>query len=265
MLTDFQRKLAIRRMAEDAGKVDSVGGKKEVLQGMKMALTDYRVWWLAVTLTGMVVGLSFNIYFPTLTESMGFEGTTALLMCAPPWIFATLVAFPWSVNSDRRQERTFHILVSNIISIAGFVIAAATTNQAARYVALFLMTLGYCGFICVYAFTASSFIRPTSRRSVAIAFVNAFSNLGNIAGSYVWDADKFGADGYRQSYAICISCTGFSCFAILGFRYILKNLNNTIEKLEEEYPGVDPWDIPEKFDRQLDNALLVKRGFRYML
>ncbi|TIA71112.1 hypothetical protein E3P92_02793 [Wallemia ichthyophaga] len=264
-LSPLERKLAIRRMAEDAGKVDSVGGKKEVLEGMKMALSDYKVWWLALTLTGMVIGLSFNIYFPTLTKNMGFEGTRALLMCAPPWIFATLVAFPWSVNSDRCQERTFHILVSNLISIAGFIIALATTNQAARYVALFLMTLGYCGFICVYAFTASSFIRPTSRRSVAIAFVNAFSNIGNIAGSYIWDADKFGPDGYRQSYAICLSCTGFSCFAILGFRYILKDINKKIEKLEEEYPGVDPWDVPEKFDRKIDYSLLVKRGFRYML
>ncbi|TIB68010.1 hypothetical protein E3Q23_04448, partial [Wallemia mellicola] len=264
-LSPLERKLAIRRMAEDAGQVDTVMDKHEVLRGMKMALLDYRVWWLSLTLFGMVIGLSFNIYFPTLTEEMGFEGTQALLMCAPPWIFATIVAFPWSVSSDRFQERTFHILVSNLVSIVGFIIAIATQNKAARYFSLFLMTLGYCGFICVYAFTSSSFIRPTSRRSVAIAFVNAFSNIGNIAGSYIWDADKFGPSGYRQSYAICISCTGLSCFLILGFRYILVNLNKKIEKLEEEYPGMDPWDIPEKCDRKLDNALLVKRGFRYML
>lgn len=250
-------------MAEDAGKVDTVMSKTEVLQGMKMALLDYRVWWLAITLTGMVVALSFNIYFPTLTENMGFGEIQSLLMCAPPWIFATLVAFPWSLNSDRRHERTFHIVAANLLSIIGFIIAIATTNQAARYVALFFMTLGYCGFICVYAFTANSFIRPTSRRSVAIAFVNAFSNIGNIAGSYVW-GDQFKPD-YKYSYAICISCAGFSCLMILGFRFILMDLNKKIDKLEEEYPGVDPWDIPEKFDRKLDNALLVKRGFRYML
>ena len=142
-------------MAEDAGKVDQVEGKAEVLQGMKMALLDYRVWWLALALTGMVVSLSFNVYFPTLTKGMGFGNIQSLLLCAPPWIFATLVSFPYSLNSDRRRERTFHIIFSNIVAIIGYIIAIATENQAARYVSLFFMTCGYCGFIVLYAFTAN--------------------------------------------------------------------------------------------------------------
>jgi hypothetical protein len=73
---------------------------------------------------------------------------------------------------------------------------------AARYVALyvlystvpvgrrltvdsFLMAQSYAGFICFLTWTSNTFARSPSKRAVALAFINAFSQLGNIAGSYV--------------------------------------------------------------------------------
>lgn len=42
------------------------------------------------------------------------------------------------------------------------------------------------------------------KRAVAIAFVNAFSQLGNIAGSYIYPSDW--APGYRKSFGIALGC-----------------------------------------------------------
>lgn len=70
-----------------------------------LAIKDWKVWWLAVALTGQVVGLSFNVYFPSehidwgrnvynhcfilaLTSTLGYNRTISLLLCAPPWGFA---------------------------------------------------------------------------------------------------------------------------------------------------------------------------------
>ena len=61
--------------------------------GFISAMTDWKVWWLALALTSMVVSLSFNAFFPTLSATLGYNRTITLLLCAPPWIFATLVAF----------------------------------------------------------------------------------------------------------------------------------------------------------------------------
>lgn len=49
----------------------------------------------------------------------------------------------------------------------------------------FLMAQSYAGFICFLTWTSSTFARPPSKRAVALAFINAFSQLGNIAGSCV--------------------------------------------------------------------------------
>lgn len=49
----------------------------------------------------------------------------------------------------------------------------------------FLMAQSYAGFVCQYAWISGSFPRPPSKRAVALALINAFSQLGNIAGSCV--------------------------------------------------------------------------------
>lgn len=78
----------------------------------------------------------------------------------------------------------------------------STTNTAGRYVALFLQASSYAGFIVFYSWISSTFPRPPAKRAVAIAFINAFSQLGNIAGSYVWNLSD---NGYRKSYGIVLS------------------------------------------------------------
>jgi hypothetical protein len=47
------------------------------------------------------------------------------------------------------------------------------------------MAQSYAGFVCFLTWTSNTFARPPSKRAVALAFVNAFSQLGNIAGSWV--------------------------------------------------------------------------------
>lgn len=91
---------------------------------------------------------------------------------------------------------------SYAFGIIGFIIAISTMNVAARYVSLsalilltlnpsadydtlnrFLMAQSYAGFVCMYAWVSNSFPRSPSKRAVALALINSFSQMGNIAGS----------------------------------------------------------------------------------
>ena len=89
--------LAERRMAEDIGVGDE--GETESRgqwYSLVSTVSDWKVWWLALALTSMVVFLSFNAYFPTLAKTMGYDDTVTLLLCAPPWVFAAIVVYLWS-------------------------------------------------------------------------------------------------------------------------------------------------------------------------
>ncbi|KAH9977701.1 MFS general substrate transporter [Lactifluus volemus] len=221
--------LAKLRMQEDVGVGDceETERKDSRFPGLRDALGDWRVYWLALALTSLVVSLSFNAFFPTLTETLGYSPTVTLLLCAPPWGFATVIAFVVSRHSDKTGERFFHIAIPLSIGLIGFVIAISTMRLVARYIALFLMAQSYAGFICFLTWTSNTFARPPSKRAVVLAFVNAFSQLGNIGGSYVWQ--KSWGPTYIRSYAICISTNGLCIVMCLIFRQVLANQNKQRE------------------------------------
>ncbi|KAL5637257.1 hypothetical protein ACGC1H_001037 [Rhizoctonia solani] len=63
-LSPEERRLAEVRMAEDVGgEVDKDSSQEGHLYGFFLALKDWKVWWFAVALTGITIGLSFNAYF----------------------------------------------------------------------------------------------------------------------------------------------------------------------------------------------------------
>ncbi|KAH7887580.1 major facilitator superfamily domain-containing protein [Phlebopus sp. FC_14] len=244
-LTDEERRLALKRMEEDAGVGDQDeterGGRAH---GLHLAVTDWKVWWFALAMTSQVIALSFNAYFPTLSATLGYNPTITLVLCAPPFLFAVIITFWLSRRSDAKKERFYHMTSSYVVGIVGFVIAISTMNTAARYVSLFLMAQMYAGFVVMYAWMSNSFPRPPSKRAVCLSLINGFSQLGNISGSYIWPSNW--GPTYRYSYGICIACAGTTIVMSWIFREHLKSLNHKMDE-EEQEKGIE------------------EKGFRYIL
>ena len=147
------------------------------------------------------------------------------------------------------------------MGIIGFIISMSTLNVAARYLALFLQAGAYAGFIVFYSWISTSFPRPPAKRAVAIALLNAFSNIGNIIGSYVWDLKE---NGYRKSYGTVLAMFGVTILGSYAFRMILVNLNKRIEARKTQQDVVEQPGHIESIDNA-DEAVNVKRGFRYLV
>jgi hypothetical protein len=156
------------------------------------------------------------------------------------WVLANVdfLHLPRCRHSDVTGERFFHIVIPLCIGIVGFIIAISTMRLAARYFALyvsclsvrfdgyltvisFLMAQSYSSFICFLAWTSNIVARPPSKRAVALAFINAFSQLGNVAGSWV----------------SCVVCWTFTAF---GFNFIRTGIYG-------KSPGVRPMPIRTRF------------------
>lgn len=178
--TEEERAVAVLRMTEDVGEADEDSAEQSPWAGLIMAVKDVKIYVMMLTFTAYVVGLSFNAFFPSLTRTLGFGYITTLLMSAPPWAFACLVSIINAWHADRTQERFWHIVGPIFGGLVGFIISMSTLNTAGRYVALFLQASSYAGFIVFYSWISSSFPRPPAKRAVAIAMINAFSQLGNI-------------------------------------------------------------------------------------
>ncbi|BGP53480.1 hypothetical protein JCM8202v2_001039 [Rhodotorula sphaerocarpa] len=215
--------LAQLRMTEDAGTADETTVSSWT--AFKLAMCDIKLWTMSLLL------LIMNQFFPQLTKTLGYDNTTSLLLCAPPFAFAALTAFMVSRDSDKRQERFLHIVVPLLFGVVGFIIAMTTHSFAPRYISLFLMAGSYSGFVVFYAWVASTFARPAMTRGVAIAAVNAISQLGNIIGAYIFPAHW--GPSYRNSYAICISCFAVTIAIAYLHRWNLTRLNRKLARRDE--------------------------------
>ncbi|KGO42789.1 Major facilitator superfamily domain, general substrate transporter [Penicillium expansum] len=259
--TEEERQVAQLRMLEDVGEADTDSEELGAFGGLKMALLDPKIYVMMLTFTAYVVGLSFNAFFPTLTGTLGFAYVPTLLMSAPPWVFSCIVSVINAWHADKTQEKFWHVIGPIGMGTVGFVICMATSNVAARYVALFLQAGSYAGFIVFYSWISSSFPRPPAKRAVAIAMINAFSQLGNVAGSYVWDLQD---NGYRSSYGIVLSMFGVTVGGCWYFRWMLVGLNHQLE--EGELADVARGEPTENdiIDSQ-DESLRMRKGFRYLV
>jgi MFS family permease len=207
-------------------------------------------------------------------------------MSAPPWVFACIFSLVNAWHADRTQEKVsltpkppspsqtqstqltnpsqiWHIYGPIFMGLVGFIISMSTLNVAARYIALFLQAGSYAGFIVFYSWISSSFPRPPAKRAVALALINAFSQLGNIAGSYVWGLKE---NGYRKSYGIVTAMYGITIVGFWIFRMILVNLNKKLEIKEAEWDAQNSEQQGDvAFMESADESLRMRKGFRYLI
>ncbi|KAF6793442.1 tartrate transporter [Colletotrichum sojae] len=256
--TEEELYVAQLRMTEDVGEADADSDDMGPMDGLIMAVKDVKIYVMMLTFTAYVVGLSFNAFFPTLTGTLGFAYVPTLLMSSPPWAFSCIISLINAWHADRTQERFWHIVGPICVGLVGFVISMSTLNVAARYVALFLQASSYAGFIVFYSWISSSFPRPPAKRAVAIAMINAFSQLGNVAGSYVWGLK---ANGFRQSYGIVTAMFGVTIVGCYIFKVILDNLNKKLEA------GERAWEVHGDITHtdEMEASRKLGKGFRYLV
>ncbi|KAF8351500.1 MFS general substrate transporter [Amanita rubescens] len=216
-LSFSEQRLAQMRMIEDTGAVT----KKH--DGFILAVADWKVWWLAFSMMALFAALSYHVYFPTLSATMGYNRTITLLLCVPPWIFASAVALLLSRHSDNAQERFWHITFSLSMGCVGFFIAMLTMNTMVRYISLFLMAQMFAGFVCFWAWVSGSIPDSASKRAVALALINCFAQLGNVFGIYAWPSSW--GPSYWKSYAFCTAMTAICIIMCYIFRRQLISLN----------------------------------------
>ncbi len=162
-------------------------------------------------------------------KTLGQNDVNTLLLTAPPYVLAVITTFLNSWHADRTGERFFHITLPLLFAIFAYILAAATTTTAPRYVAMMFMVPGvYTGYVVALAWISNSIPRPPAKRAAALAFINAVSNTSSIYASYMYDA----AFAPRYVIAMSVNCA-MALMAILAattLRIILVRLNRKLEQ-----------------------------------
>ncbi|KAL2006869.1 hypothetical protein VTN00DRAFT_9537 [Thermoascus crustaceus] len=231
-LSEEEKELAAWRLEEDIGEDDWVDSEHQsFLHGAKLAALDIKTYILMVLIFCIVSSGSVTNFFPTVVETLNYGKIETLLLTAPPYVLAVITTFVNARHADRTGERYLHITLPLYVSVAAFIVAAATTGTAPRYLSMMLMVPGvYTGYVVALGWISNTLPRPPAKRAAAIAAINAVSNASSIYASYMYPRSA----GPRYVVAMSINCTT-SFIAILSatvLRFLLARLNRELDRDE---------------------------------
>lgn len=187
-LTEEERQLAIWRLQEDVGTDDwKSSADQTFLHGLKLAAQDLKTWILMIMITCIVSSASVTNFFPSVVQTLKYGNIQTLLLTTPPYVLAVLTTMANAWHADRTGERLLHVVIPLCVGVVAFILAAATTATAPRYVAMMLMVPGvYTGYVVCLAWISNSIPRPPAKRAAALAMINAVSNCSSIYASYMY-------------------------------------------------------------------------------
>ncbi|ESK93153.1 high-affinity nicotinic acid transporter [Moniliophthora roreri MCA 2997] len=183
-LTKEETKLILDRIEQDRGDAlpDKVTTAKVLRHMGDPMLWAYALMFMAATMPAYAIS-----FFSTIIISgMGWDVGSSLLLTAPPYIFAVIVAFCFSWISDKSKQRGLFLAIQTIITIIGAAITGFAEPNGVRYFGLFLATAGCIGCIpSILAYSANNVVGH-SKRSVTTAVVASSRGIGGIIASTVY-------------------------------------------------------------------------------
>lgn len=254
-LTEEERQLAIWRLQEDIGADDWTSSEDQSFwHGAALAFKDIKVWILMVMLLGIVSSASVTNFFPSVVKTLGYSNIISLLLTAPPYVLAMITAFLNALHADKSGERFLHITIPLMVGMVSFILAAATTSTAPRYVAMMLMVPGiYTGYVIVLAWISNTIPRPPAKRAAALAFINAVSNTSSIYASYMYS----GAPRYIVAFSVNC-CTLVLAIVMAGvLRIMLVRLNKKLDRGEHVEGAISGGATGE--------GEAMRKGFRFLV
>jgi MFS family permease len=235
-LSDEEKAYSEWRLHRDIGTLDDMYSVS-LKEGIKLAFKDYKTYIFGLMMNANTLNQTFSYFFPTIVKTLGYSNTVTLLLTVPVWFAAFLFSVVFSWHASRTNERAFHICAAMLISCIGNILVISTTNNGARFFAMFLMPIGaFPGIQLILAWVVNSMPRPAAKRTVALAVANTMSNAANVYGSYLYQAQ----DGPRYVIGgIVIAVMAIVCIILtLVMRYCLIRENKRLERQEDPVLGI---------------------------
>lgn len=209
--------------------------KRKIRTGFKDAMKDLRLWVFVVMMLSRKSFEGLWTYELAMFKSLhlgkgsGMSGDTlALLLGVGPATFAGIVTLVVALSSDRRAERSWHLVGPLLFAGVGLATCAITLNSVTRYIMLFLCEAGGAsGIALTWAWITSTIQETPEKRAVAIAAINVVGGVGAIYGPFFFPTrDK---PGYKLAFGVLAGFVVVDIICIFAMRRLLKKANRALQ------------------------------------
>jgi MFS family permease len=229
-LSPEERAIGIIRLIEDAGDEEE---STPSWDACKLAVKNPHIWLCVLGQVCLQAVASLTNFLPTLVQSFGFGTIETLLLTAPPYVLTAAVCMLNSWLSDRTSARSPSILIPSAVACTGIIITVATTNTAARYLAIFLMLPGTYGCMQISnAWMANIAARPQKMRAIGLAMNNSIGNSALVWTPYLYPESQ--GPRYATAWAVNLALMFVYMASTLLLRVLLVRENRAMMGIEEE-------------------------------
>ncbi|PLB43703.1 putative MFS transporter [Aspergillus steynii IBT 23096] len=250
-LTEDERALLIRRLAEDQGEARM---NRLDRKSLKRTFSDPKVYLGPIMYFGIVnTGYAVSFFAPTILHQMGWTAVRAQVMSIPIYAIAMVTTLTAAWVSDRLRHRYAFTLAGCLVATTGYVIllCQGSVPVGARYFALVAITGG--GYLTqpILMGWLSNNMAGHYKQSVASAMQIGFGNCGGLVASNIFYQEE--APAYTTGYGVSLGMTwicGAACAVFLiylvrenrvrengGRDYRLRLPREELENLGDGYPA----------------------------
>jgi ACS family 4-hydroxyphenylacetate permease-like MFS transporter len=194
-LSSREREVLLGALARD--EANNQKARSVVSQdGILRELLSPPVLLLAFTYLGLVVSLITNsMWVPQIVRAVvpgGSFATIGLIAAIPPLAAILTMSF-WGRDSDRRQERRWHVMLPMGLAALGWLCVALLDSPTGRLIGLVFCSVGTFSAQGIFWTLPATFL-SIEARPIGIAMINTIGMLGTTIGPVVvgWLKDSTG-------------------------------------------------------------------------
>ena len=204
-LTEVERDWQQWNYEQDQGQQDD-GKEIGPGQGLKLALTDPKMWLMLVCLYAIYISAAVTNFFPSVVKTLGYSRNETYGLSAPPFCLCVILMLINGFLSDKRRNRWQHIVFPLCLNVVANVIAVSSLNTAARYVAMMLMPgSAYMASTVLLSWVAGTLNQPAIKR--ACRYVPKTPRMGLTNNSQVLPSSMQSATHPTSGHRTCTSAS----------------------------------------------------------
>ncbi|KAK5076233.1 hypothetical protein LTR51_001913 [Lithohypha guttulata] len=227
-LTDRERMITLARLqrsdvkvlTEDKPKV----GKR---QSFFVAWRDRRVWGFVAGYMVIVGSSTLSYFYPTLVKGLGYtDSVEAQYMTVPIYVVAFVCTAFSGLFCDRIPEWRGLVIAGWLsLSLVTAIVVCVVYDFTTRYAMLVIMAAGlWASNALALSFASSTFGSMDAEvRAIALATVNAFGNLAQIYGSWLFPSDD--APKYLLGFGVISGMLGVGVLTYVLLHILLSRRN----------------------------------------
>ncbi|KAJ3737509.1 major facilitator superfamily domain-containing protein [Lentinula guzmanii] len=201
-LNSEEKKFVLQRIEEDRG--DSLPDAVTIWKVLHH-MSDWKIWVYGIMfMCATIPAYAIGFFVTVILSGMGWNLELALLLSAPPYIFAAFSVFVFAWLSDHFRSRAFFLAVQTLLTLVGFIITGFGHQPGWRYFGLFLGNAGSAGCIPGILAYSSNNIVSHSKRAVTTAIIISLGGLGGIIATTIFRQEDF--PRYIPGIIATISC-----------------------------------------------------------